>query len=82
MARGLEQNMQTPPVRRIGDPMPEEKLSSDWMETIERFNQAECVTEIFGAGYQKVYAAVRLSEAQELNDCVTDVEHEVYLNQL
>lgn len=82
IANGLEQEMTPPAIQKIGDPMPKTKLSSDWMGTIERFGQSEKVKALFGPEYQKAYAAVRMSEASAFNDRVSNVEHEVYLNQL
>ena len=82
LANGLKQEMSPPAIQKIGDAMPSARLSSDWMGTIERFGQSETVRGMFGVDYQKAYTAVRLSEAQELNNRVTDVEHEIYLNQL
>lgn len=68
----------------IDDPAadPAQPLGHDWFDAVERFAVSDLASDIFGADYRDVYAAVKRDEVQTLTGLITPVEYRYYLSRL
>lgn len=79
---GLEDQID-PPEPTEGDESNEaDALDGYWDNAVNRFARSAYAERIFGADYQRVYAACRRTEIATLAQMVTNVEYETYLNRI
>jgi len=85
MHHGFARELAPPPIPAAKSGLPEdledvfERLSSNWDDGIEAFEESDFIANYFGADYQRLYAACKKQELDEFRQRVTDVEYDAYL---
>jgi glutamine synthetase len=77
---GIKEKKLPPLPIEIDEIDPAERLTTNWLEAVERFAQSEIAAEIFGFEYCRVYAAIRRNEIEQLSRIIPPIEYQVYLS--
>ena len=82
MHHGLKNNLSPP--APLDDPDYQETtiLSHDWINAVNRFEQAPIAEETFGKLFRDLYVAIRRNEISELTTVITPIEYSAYLSRL
>jgi glutamine synthetase len=82
---GIEHKL-TPPKPTEGDSYAEaedsDHLPTQWWQAVELFETSDLVTELLGAEFQRVYAAIKNQEIDKFSRRITDVEFDSYMGVL
>ena len=79
---GIEAQAEPGPSMDVDESSHRGVLSEDWRQAVARFEASEAATKIFGAEFARVFATVKRDEIRRLNEMVTDVEYETYLERI
>lgn len=79
---GLEAGVEPPPPLDDPNAEPAEPLCPEWTVAVDRFAQSSIASEILGAEFRDVYAAVRRGEIEVLTRILSPVEYRYYLSRL
>jgi len=82
MLWGIDHETPLPPPCDAPDAEPAERLTADWVSSVDRFAGSDIAADIFGAAYRDAFAAVRRDEISKLTTQITRLEYRTYLTRL